>query len=52
LFAVVVGIVILGTANEGINEVATTGLSAIGATLAGGFASWMGAREARKSNDG
>ena len=41
LLAVIVGIIILGKSSQGINEVATTGLTSIGATLAGGFAGWI-----------
>ena len=41
LLAVIIGMVVLGVSEAGVNEVATTGLSAIGATLAGGFAGWI-----------
>jgi hypothetical protein len=41
LVAVVIGMVALGIADQGHNEVATTGLASIGATLAGGFAGWI-----------
>jgi hypothetical protein len=41
LFAVVAGITVLGWHSQGVNEVATTGLASIGATLAGGFAGWI-----------
>lgn len=41
LVAVVAGITILGWHSQGVNEVATTGLATIGATLAGGFAGWI-----------
>jgi hypothetical protein len=41
LFTVIVAITVLGWHSQGINEVATTGLASIGATLAGGFAGWF-----------
>lgn len=37
----IVGITVLGWHSQGVNEVATTGLASIGATLAGGFAGWI-----------
>lgn len=48
LVAVVAGIVALGLHHQGANEVATTGLVSIGATLAGGFAGWI-ARSAQSA---
>lgn len=42
MLAVVIGLTILGLHSEGTNDVAMTGLAAIGSTLAGGFASWLG----------
>src|SRR4051812_12302306 len=41
LFAIVVGLVVLGMGQENSGEVAATGLASIGATLAGGFAGWI-----------
>jgi hypothetical protein len=49
LVAVVAGIVVLGLHHQGANDVATTGLASIGATLAGGFAGWI-ARGAAQSS--
>ena len=37
----IIGITLLGAKNSGVNEVATTALASIGATLAGGFAGWI-----------
>jgi hypothetical protein len=57
LFAVIVGVVLLGKSSQGINEVATTGLVSIGATLAGGFGGWIArghvttTREHRRGDD-
>ena len=42
LLAVITGLVLLGLHTQGTNEVAITGLASIGATLAGGFAGWIG----------
>jgi hypothetical protein len=42
LAIVVVGLVVLGWHAQGSNQVAMTGLAAIGSTLAGGFAAWIG----------
>jgi hypothetical protein len=41
LFAVIIGITALGWHTDSVTEVATTGLTSIGATLAGGFAGWI-----------
>ena len=41
LLGVITGITVLGVVQNGINEVAVTGLATIGATLAGGFAGWI-----------
>ena len=41
LVAAIVGLTVLGWHTQGQNEVAITGLAAIGSTLAGGFAGWI-----------
>jgi hypothetical protein len=41
LFAVVLGLTLLGWHSENNGEVVATGLTSIGATLAGGFAGWI-----------
>ena len=48
LLAAVIGMIMLGLEHQGVNEVATTGLAAIGSTLAGGFAAWIGGRRGRE----
>ena len=44
LFAVVVGLILLGLSSNGDEQISSTGLASIGATLAGAFAAWMGRR--------
>jgi hypothetical protein len=51
LLAVIVGMTVLGIAETGVNEVATTGLASIGATLAGGFAGWIARGAATQQQD-
>jgi hypothetical protein len=51
LFAVIVGLVVLGYQEGSSGEVAKTALAAIGATLAGGFASWIGREQGRRERD-
>lgn len=51
LTAVIIGLVILGWHSEGTNDVAMTGLAAIGSTLAGGFAGWIARGQASKQDD-
>jgi hypothetical protein len=48
LALVVVGLVVLGMAQANSGEVAATGLSSIGATLAGGFAGWIARGQVRQ----
>jgi hypothetical protein len=42
LALVVIGLVVLGVADESDAQIAQTGMASIGATLAGGFAGWIG----------
>lgn len=51
MVAVVVGLTILGWHSEGTNDVAMTGLAAIGSTLAGGFAGWIARRDEPRRDD-
>lgn len=41
LALVVIGLTVLGALHASITEVSSTGLAAIGSTLAGGFAGWI-----------
>jgi hypothetical protein len=50
LLAVIVGLVMLGVTDESDAQIAQTGLSSIGATLAGGFGGWI-ARGATTTRD-
>jgi hypothetical protein len=52
LFAVIVGIAMLGWHSNSVTEVATTGLTSIGATLAGGFAGWIARGRYEEDRDG
>jgi hypothetical protein len=42
LLAVIVGLVVLGIKDNADEQISSTGLASIGATLAGGFAAWIG----------
>jgi hypothetical protein len=44
---VIVGLVVLGISDSSDAQIAQTGLASIGATLAGGFAGWIGRASAQ-----
>jgi hypothetical protein len=51
LVAVVTGLVILGVTDEQDAQISSTGLSAIGSTLAGGFAGWIARGQVQTHQD-
>jgi hypothetical protein len=53
LFALVVGLVLIGLHDQGVGQDAITALATIGGSLAGGFAGWIGrgASAERRSTD-